>query len=213
VYSINGKEESALNEALYNQVITLFKQNNGYAYTGELTRLGVHTATIKLMEDEGNMIKVKRGLYRWADYDMDPDKEWVDVSKIVPGGVICLLSALSYYELTTYQPWEHYVAIHRGDTRSKLPDYPPIKLMYFSESQYQLGITELDMDDHKVRIYDIEKTLCDSARYQNKIGTDIVKESFKAYFKRPNMNIEKLIDYATKTRVKSVVTKYAEVLL
>lgn len=202
-----------MNEALYNQVDTLFKQNKGYANTGELTRLGVHTATVKRLEDEGHMIKVKRGLYRWADYDVDSDREWIDVSKIVPNGIICLLSALSYYELTTYQPWEHYVAIHRDDTRNQLPDYPPIKLIYFSEPQYQLGIVELALDDHKIKIYDIEKTLCDSARYQNKIGTDIVKESFKTYFKRPNKNIEKLIEYAQKTRVKSVVSKYAEVLL
>lgn len=202
-----------MKEALFNQIVTLFKQNKGYANSYQLTNLGVHTATIKRLEGDGRIIKIKRGLYRWADYDMDPDKEWIDVSKIVPNGVICLLSALSYYELTTYQPWEHYVAIHRDDTRNHLPDYPPIKLVYFSESQYQLGMVELALDAHKIKIYDIEKTLCDSARYQNKIGTDIVKESFKTYFKRPGMNIDKLIDYAKKTRVKSVVKKYAEVLL
>jgi len=202
-----------MNEALFNQIVTLFKQNKGYANTGQLTNLGVHTATVKRLEDDGRMIKIKRGLYRWADYAMVPDRKWIDVSKIVPNGVICLLSALSYYELTTYQPWQHYIAIHRNDTRNQLPDYQPIKLMYFSESQYQLGIVELALDDHNIKIYDIEKTLCDSARYQNKIGTDIVKESFKAYFKRQGMNIDKLIDYAQKTRVKSVVINYAEVLL
>jgi predicted transcriptional regulator of viral defense system len=202
-----------MSEPLYNHILTVFQQNKGYANTSDLTSIGVHTATIKRLEDEGHIYKVKRGLYRWADYDMDHDGEWVDVSKIVPNGVVCLLSALSYYELTTYQPWEHYIAIHRDDAKIQLPDYPPIKLLYFSESQYREGIIELDLNGHKVKIYDMEKTLCDCARYQNKIGTDIVKESFKAYFKRRNKSIEKLIDYAQKTRVKSVVSKYVEVLL
>lgn len=74
------------------------------------------------MKEEGYISKVKRGLYRWSDSEMNNFEELIHASKIVPKGVICLLSALSYHEMTTYQPWEHYVAIHRNDTKVMLPE-------------------------------------------------------------------------------------------
>ena len=62
-------------------------------------------------------------------------------------------------------------------------------------------------------MYDVEKTLCDAARYRNRIGVDIVKESFKRYVQRRDKRIDKLMDYARQTRVTSVVERYLEVLL
>ncbi len=88
-----------------------------------------------------------------------------------------------------------------------------IRIVYFSEAQYLIGTIGIDIYGHQVRIYDAVKTLCDCARYQNKLGKDIVKESFTSYFNRPGKNVDKLMEYATKTRAQSIVAQYAEVLL
>lgn len=199
--------------SLYSQTRNLFLGNKGYASTKELTAAGIHTSHIRALKDEGVILKIKSGLYRWADYEMDQHEELVDVSKMVPNGVLCLLSALSFYELTTYQPWKYYVAVHRDSAKVQLPKYPPIQLMYFSNTPYREGIDHLKINGHEVKIYNPEKTLCDCARYRNKIGIDLVKESFKAYVQRPDKNVEKLMYYADKTRAKSVVLHFVEVLL
>jgi predicted transcriptional regulator of viral defense system len=202
-----------MNEVLKQHIQSIFEANQGYAQTGDLTSRGIHTAHIKKLEEEGQIIKLKRGLYRWNGEVGEAYDEWVDVSKLIPQGVICLLSALSFYELTTYQPWQYDVAIHRNGTRITLPDYPPIRLFYFSDAQYHLGIVNQNMNGHQVPMYDVEKTLCDAARYRNRIGVDIVKESFKRYVQRRDKRIDKLLDYARQTRVTSVVERYLEVLL
>ena len=191
----------------------IFANNNGYARTRDLTAAGLHSSQIKRLENEGQIIKLKRGLYKAAEYPMGDGEELVDVSKIVPNGVICLLSALAFHELTTYQPWEHYVAIHRDAAKPTLPYYPPIRIAYFSEAQYSIGTIGIDIHGHQVKIYDAEKTLCDCARYQNKLGKDVVKESFRSYFNRPGKDVDKLMEYAKKTRVQSIVAQYAEILL
>lgn len=199
--------------ALTQRFTTVFKNNKGYARTRDLTMAGIHTTQIKRLEDEGRIFKIKRGLYRLAEDTMESDEELVDISKIVPNGVICLLSSLSYHGITTYQPWEHYVAIHRDAAKLILPEYPPIRILFFSDVQYRVGQMEVDIHDHMVKMYDLEKTLCDCARYQNKIGKDVVKEGFKVYLSRRNKHVDKLLDYARQTRVESVVSQYVEVLI
>ena len=199
--------------ALTRKTHRIFANKKGYARTQDLRAAGLHTTQIKKLANEGQIVKIKRGLYKATEHPMQDGEELVDASEIVPNGVICLLSALSFHGLTTYQPWEHYVAIHRDSAKPTLPDYPPIRIIYFSEAQYRIGITNVEVHGHHVKIYDAEKTLCDCARYRNKLGKDIVKESFRSYFQRPRRNVDKLMDYAKKTRIQSIVTQYAEVLL
>jgi len=165
------------------------------------------------LTDENIVRKIKRGLYYWNDYKIDIQKELVEVAKIVPKGVICLLSALSYYEVITYNPWENYIAIYRDDFKPSIPDYPPIKVLYFAEKQYRTGIKEISIQGNIIKIYDLEKTICDCIRYRNKIGIDIVKEALNEYIKKKEKNINKLIEYAKITGVYSIVKKYLEVLL
>jgi hypothetical protein len=67
-------------------------------------------------------------------------------------------------------------------------------------------------DNVNLSVYDPEKTLCDCARYRNKIGQDVFREALTEYLKRPGRNIDKLLDYAKKLRVWSVVHPMAEAL-
>ncbi|HLS08455.1 type IV toxin-antitoxin system AbiEi family antitoxin domain-containing protein [Lentibacillus sp.] len=201
-----------MNDAIYRKMYRVFEDQNGYAETKDLTASGVHTTHIKQLEETGSIFKLKRGLYRLSNYDLGPHEKLIDASKTVPNGIICLHSALSYHELITSQSRQYNVALHRNDTKIRLPEDSPIKLLYFSDRQYHEGIDHIDMNGHRVKIYDKEKTLCDSARYQNKIGKDIVKEGFKTYLEKPYREIEKLLMYAEQTRVKSIVSNYVDML-
>ncbi len=202
-----------MNSSKVKGIEKIFLENKGYARTGDITGRGFHSSYIYSLEREGIIAKVKRGLYRWEDYDFDEKEELISVSKIVPEGVICLVSALSYYDLSTYNPWEYYVAIRRDARKPALPGYPPIRLMFFSDKHYFEGIREVSISGNIFKIYDIEKTICDCIRYRNKIGMDIVKEALNAYVKRRDKNISKLMKYAKVMRVDSIIREYLEVLL
>ena len=190
----------------------IFYVNNGYIRTKDISSKDVNRRYLRDLINEGVIEKIKQGLYRWKDAKFDVEEELVNVSKIIHHGVICLVSALAYYELTTYTPGEYTIAVRRN-YNIKLPDYPPIKLYYFSVKYYMDGIEKIDINGNIIKIYNIEKTICDCLRYGNKISKDIIVESIKEYVKRRDKNISKLMNYAAKAKVKDVVQKYMEVLM
>lgn len=201
-----------MNEIIREQIREISFKNKGYLSTKEVVDKGINRYYINLLESVGAISKVKNGLYKWVDYDFQYNFELVDAFKIVSNGVLCLTSALAYYDLTTYNSWQYEIAIERSK-KITLPDYPPIKLIYFSIKQLELGITEVDMDGHPVRIYDKEKTICDCIRYRNKIGIDIVKEGITEYLKRKDKDLNKLMKYAEACRVQKILKEYLEVLV
>lgn len=194
------------------QIKGIFYNNNGYARTKDIVEANIHKKYLRDLLDEGSIYKLKRGLYKWNELEFDFSNEIVDVAKIVPEGVVCLTSALSYYDLTTYTPSEYQIAIYRK-SKVVLPDYPPINLCYFSKKYFHTGINQINIEGNLIRIYDIEKTISDSFRYSNEIPKDILLESIKEYMKRRNKNINKLMKYAQNTSAESLITKYLEVLL
>lgn len=190
----------------------VFYVNNGYIRTKDISSAGIGRRYLRDLINEDVIERIKQGLYRWKDVKFDVEEELINVSKIIPHGVICLVSALAYYELTTYTPGEYTVAIKRN-YNIKLPNYPPIKLYYFSDKYYVDGVEKIDINGNIIKIYNIEKTICDCLRYEDKISKDIIVESIKEYVKRRDKNISKLMNYATKAKVRDVIQKYIEVLV
>ena len=201
-----------LKSKIKEKIKEIFYANHGYSSTGDISSAGIDRSYLKDLVNEGNIERIKRGLYRWKDAKFDVEEELINVSKIIPQGIICLESALSYYELTTYTPGEYTVAVHRK-YNIKLPDYPPIKLYYFSDKYYIDGVEKIDINGHIIKMYNIEKTICDCLRYEDKISKDIIVESIKEYVRRRDKNISKLMNYAAKAKVKDAVQKYTEVLV
>jgi predicted transcriptional regulator of viral defense system len=191
----------------------IFNQQRGFAKTKDIVNQGITSYYIRKLEAEGEIIRIKQGLYRHAKYETEQYNEWIEISKIIPNGVICLLSAMSFYELTTYNPWEYQVAIFRGAKKPSLPEYPPIKIMYFSDNRFHLGVDEVVMDGSRIQIYDREKTICDMIFYREKVGIDLMKEGLRNYLKQPSKNITKLMKYAKDLRINTILQKYLEVLL
>ncbi len=201
-----------LKNEIKEKIKEIFHVNHGYIRTKDISSKDVNRRYLRDLINEGVIEKIKQGLYRWKDAKFDVEEELVNVSKIIHHGVICLVSALAYYELTTYTPGEYTIAVRRN-YNIKLPDYPPIKLYYFSDKYYMDGIEKIDINGNIIKIYNIEKTICDCLRYGNKISKDIIVESIKEYVKRRDKNISKLMNYAAKAKVKDVVQKYLEVLM
>jgi predicted transcriptional regulator of viral defense system len=196
----------------YQEIKKTFKSNKGYARTRDLLAQGVHPRDIKGMVDAGTISKVKNGLYRLSDVSVVSHQSFIDIARAVPEGVICLLSALSYYQLTTFNPSVVSVAIYRKAWRPKIM-YPPVEFYYFSTKQFQSGIDTITIEGQKIRIYSPEKTLCDCFRYRNKLGLDIAKEALTEYLKWKKRNIEKLLEFSAVCRVKPILQTWLSALV
>ncbi|MEW6456929.1 MAG: type IV toxin-antitoxin system AbiEi family antitoxin domain-containing protein [Acidobacteriota bacterium] len=200
---MNGKDK---------RISKIFRAHNGFARTKDILEGGIHPRDIRRMADEGRIIRVKRGLYRLIEVPLISNQGFVDLSRADPEGVICLLSALSYFELTTFNPSVISMAIPRGSRQPKI-QYPPVEFYYFSPKQFEAGIEEIKMETFKVRIYCPEKTICDCFRYRNKLGLDVAKEGLSEYLKRKDRNLEKLLEYAEICRVKPLIQTWLNAMI
>ena len=155
---------------------------------------------------------VSRGVYRLADGSPLGNPDLVTVATRVPGGVICLISALAFHELTTQIPHEVHVALPRGAEEPRL-DHPPIKTYRFTGEAFTEGVETHELDGVIVRIYNPEKTLADCFKFRNKVGLDTVVEAVRFYRERKRVKVDDLMRYAAICRVKKIIRPYLEALL
>ncbi len=196
-----------------NTIIKIFKNNKGYARMIELKEAGIHTRTIAKAAKEGTIEKIKPGLYKLVDYPWDEHGSFADVCNSNKKAIICLLSAADYYQLTTFNPSEVFVAVPNNTDKFVLK-YPPIKVYYFADSYYQPGIDTIETKSGTIRIYNKEKTIGDLFRYINKTGEDIAVESLKEYLKnRKEETSPKLIEFAEICGVKKKVEPMVKAIL
>jgi predicted transcriptional regulator of viral defense system len=190
----------------------IFQRHGGMMRTAQAMRFGVHPRTLYEMRDAGALDQLGRGVYRLAELPVLGDPDLVTVSMKIPHGVICLISALAFYELTTQIPHEVYLAVSRGTTRPRL-DYPPLRVFWFTEKAFTEGIETHVRDGVSVRVYSPEKTLADCFKYRNKIGIDTVVEALKLYQQRKPVRVDELLQFARVCRVFKVMKPYMEALL
>ncbi|MBE3092969.1 MAG: type IV toxin-antitoxin system AbiEi family antitoxin domain-containing protein [Chloroflexi bacterium] len=195
-----------------NKINKVFKKHGGFARTNDILAAGIHRRDIKRIRDEGRIIRVKRGLYRLSDIPLVSNQGYIDLARAVPEGVICLLSALSYYELTTFNPSVISMVLCRGRRRPKI-EYPPVEFYYFSKKQFKAGVNEIKIKAYKIRIYCPEKTICDCFRYRSKLGLDIAKEGLSEYLKLKDRNLERLFEYAEICRVKKLMEIWVNAMI
>ena len=187
----------------------LFAKNNGYLARKQMPDKPTYNHLLKLV-GEGVVERIKHGVYFYAF--ASKDNTMIDVEKIVPGGVLCLYSAWAYYELTVQIPQSFNIAIEKN-RKVSLPDYPPITLYYWKQEYYEIGITTQAISGYSVKIYDIEKSVCDAVKYRTKIGMETVSEILKTYLKRKDRNLTKLMGYAKKMRIEKTLKTYLEIQL
>ena len=109
-------------------------------------------------------------------------------------------SAWSHYGLTTQIPISYCIAIERS-RKVTLPEYPPFELFFLSKSVFELGISETVIEDFHVKIYDMEKSVCDAVKYRNRIGIDVSSEILRNYLSRKDRDITRLYAYANAMRL------------
>ena len=177
----------------------------------EALRLGINRKMLYAMRDAGVIEPVTRGLYRLGSLEPLAHPDLVMVARRVPHGVLCLISALSFHELTTQVPHAIDVALERGTRKPRL-DYPPTRFLWFSGPAFHEGIKTHTLDGVPVRIYDPEKTLVDCFRYRNQLGMDVVLEALRLWRERRRKKFDVLLKYARMRHVERAMRPYLETM-
>jgi len=189
-----------------------FGKHNGYARMNDLKENGFHTRVIAKALNDNIIEKIKPGLYKLVDYEWDENSSFVDITKVNSKAVICLNSALHYYNLSTINPNLVHVAVPNNTARFSL-DYPPVKLFYFSDTIYPPEIIEIKGSNGSFKIYSIEKTICDAFRYRKRIGEDIALEALKNYMRRKESDLNRLYKVAKECKIDKVIEPYIKAMV
>jgi len=186
----------------------IFSLNAGFLQTKDLERRA-QWYQLKKMMDKGEAVKLSSGIYKLNDIRI-PQK--AEIAILYPSAVLCMFSAWHYHKLSSANPWAFHVAVEYKDKVSKLY-YPPVILYYWRNQPLYLGITEVEEDGYKIRMYDLEKSVCDAIRFRNKAGFDTVSDILKNYLKRPDKDLDKLTRYAQALRIEKFVKETVTLML
>ena len=178
----------------------------------EFTQKGVDTKTISRMVVEGKIIRIARGLYVSHDYIPGTHHSLIQSSIMIENGIICLLSALSYYEIGTQNPSLVWVALSRTARKPKV-DTTPVQFVRLSEGAFKEGVSEIFIDNKKIHIYNIPKTIADCFKFRNKIGLDVAIEALRDVLENKKATVEEILHYSEICRVRKIITPYMESLV
>lgn len=196
----------------FERATDIFRRHSGILRMSEAIRAGIHRRTLYAMRDAGVVERLCRGLYRLADLPPLGSPDLVPVALKVPSGVICLISALAYHDITTQIPHEVYLALPRGAEPPRL-EYPPVRLFWFAGKAFTEGIETHQVDGVSARIYCPEKTVADCFKYRNKIGLDVAIEGLRLCWQRKRPGVDKLMHFARICRVEKVMRPYVEAVV
>lgn len=189
------------------RIIDIVNQRGGIVSAKDLTR-AEYTRVLRAV-GRGELIKVRQGVYATPQSLVNT---MVDVEKIVPNGVICLYNAWAYHKLSTTIPPSVCIAIETK-RKVRLPDDTSVQLYYWKKEYLHFGIEEQEYSGYKVRITDLERSVCDAIKYRNKIGLDLCGEVVRSYLKRTDRSLSKIYVYAKRLRVANVLKNYLEINL
>lgn len=178
----------------------------------ELKEAGFSYYKINQLVEEGTLLKLNKRFYENTKYQGE-ESDFYYVSAYAPKGVVCLMSAAAYYNLTTYRPDAVDVAIQRKAKISTMPDWPTISVYYYADERFETGIRNVQEGKNQFKIYDIEKTVVDIVFFREKVGIEETKEVLVNYLRRKDRDLNRLLRYAELLKCSDVMKTYLEVLV
>jgi predicted transcriptional regulator of viral defense system len=193
------------------QVINLTR-HAGIVRPRDVEALGIPREYLLRLHRSGRLARIGRGLYVLPDSQVNPAASLAEVSKRVPGGVVCLMSALQYYGITTHVSPHVWIAI---ENRKWEPTstYPSLRIVRMTGEAFRFGVEEHQVDQVTVRVYSPAKTVADCFKFRSKVGLDVAFEALRETLGGRSADIDELVEAARVCRVARVMRPYLEAMV
>jgi len=175
----------------------------------DLDAHGIPRQYLRILEGRGIIRKAGRGLYVHDQAALTEGHTIAQAAKLVPEGIVCLLTALRLHGLTTQSPFEVWIAIDAKAWKPRI-EYPPLHVVRFSGDALTHGVERRKIEGVPVRVFDAAKTVADCFKYRNKVGLDVALEALRDCLRRKKATIDQLWDAAKVCRVANVMRPYME---
>lgn len=183
----------------------------GIVRPSELERRGVPRTRLYRLVSEGLVVREARGIYVANTHAYSTEHTLAQVAKRIPSGVVCLLTALRFHDLTTQNPAEVWIAVAEKARRPSL-DYPRLRVARFSEAALGEGVEAHTIEGVQVRVFSAAKTVADCFKYRSKIGVDVAVEALRDYLREHRGGATELARFARVCRVSRVMQPYVDAI-
>ncbi|MEZ4819498.1 MAG: type IV toxin-antitoxin system AbiEi family antitoxin domain-containing protein [Bdellovibrionota bacterium] len=192
------------------QVLELIRKK-GVLRARDLDAYGIPRTYLRTLYRKGLLMNPERGLYILADTHFGSHHTQISVGQKVPNGVMCLLSALAFHEMTTQLPSEVWIAVDNKAWQPQIKNLP-VRLVRFSGKAFTEGVEYHTINGVRMKVYSAAKTVADCFKYRNKIGIDVAIEALQEYGRLEGYTMDDLWKYAKICRVTNVMRPYMEML-
>lgn len=145
----------------------------------DLREIGVSATAITRAVNDGDIIRIGRGVYQLAGADIEFNASLAEVGKRAPKAVICLTSALAFHGLTDQLPRKVWIAIGAKDWEPAI-SYPQTRTVRFREPYFSSGVAMHEIGGVPVKIYTVPKSIADAFRNPKLVDRSVAIESLKS---------------------------------
>lgn len=170
----------------------------------ELERLGISRNALDSLLKEEHLLRIGRGVYQLPSVELDNESLYrASTKRIKRQSAVCLISALSHYNLTDEIPKQTWLLVN-AEGRSYHKD---IRLYRSRNPNWKIGIVKAD----GYQITSLERTIVDAIKLKKKIG-NLGIEALKKALKEKLTTASKVMDIATKLNADELVLPYLQAL-
>ena len=192
------------------KIRNILKDQNGIMLTSDLLKHGIPRTYLSILEKNGEIVRISRGVYSSANTLMD---EMVAIQARYKGAIFSHESALYFLDLTDRTPLFYSVTVPAGYNATSLKANGA-KVYFVNRDLYLLGsIMAKSPHGNTIKTFNLERTICDVSRSRNQMDVHQVNEALKRYVRKKERNIDLLYSYAGQFRIQKIVRGYIEVLL
>jgi predicted transcriptional regulator of viral defense system len=186
-------------------------KRQGFLRTREIEALGISRVDLGELCRNGTLQRIRRGQYCLPDMELSEHHSLAVVSKQIPKGIVCLISALNFHGFTSQLPHEVWMTI---DVKARQPKITgaPVRFFHSSGKALNAGIEKHRVYGIPIKVYSAAKTVVDCFKYRNKVGLDVALEALREGWKDKRFSMDELWQYATLCRVDNIMRPYLESL-
>ena len=186
-------------------------QRQGIVRLSEFKKTGITAATISRMVHAGDVIRLARGLYQLPDAPLDANHSLAEAAKRVPKGVVCLVSALAYHELTDQLPRAVWMAIGTKDWMPK-EGRSAMRIVRFTDALLGDDVITVQIENVPVKVFGVAKTVADCFRHRRTVGQTVALEGLQEALRQRKATPAEIARHAERGGVATVVRPYLEAL-
>ena len=178
----------------------------------DLAEQGIPADYLDRLHRRGVIERASRGVYTWPDAEVTEHHSLADAARLVPAGVVCLLSALQLHGLTTQTPHEVWIALPNKAWAPKAKS-PKLRIARFSGPALTEMIETRQFEKVSVRVYSQAKTVADCFKFRNSVGLDVAVEALRDCWRKKKATMDELWAAARVCRMANVMRPYIESLV